>query len=151
VPRARWTASHLLFALLGPAVVLAAAGLATGLVYGLDVGDVGGQVPRNVAAALVQLPAVWILASLTAAVYGLLPRLAAAVGWVALAVCVLIGQVGPLLRLGDVVLDLSPFTHLPHVPGGSVTATPLVVITLVAAALVAVGVTTFRRRDVPTT
>src|SRR6185312_530247 len=110
VPRARWTASHLLFALLGPAVVLAAAGLATGLVYGLDVGNVGGQVPRNVAAALVQLPAVWILAGLTAAVYGLRPRLAAPAGWVALAVCVLIGQVGPLLRLGDGVLDVSPFT-----------------------------------------
>jgi ABC-2 type transport system permease protein len=150
VPRVRWTASHLLFALLGPAVVLAAAGLAAGLVYGLDVGDVGGQVPRNVAAALAQLPAVWILAGLTAAVYGVLPRLAAAVGWVALAVCVLIGQVGPLLRLGDAVLDVSPFTHVPHLPAGSVSATPLVVLTVVAAALVAVGVAAFDRRDVPT-
>jgi ABC-2 type transport system permease protein len=150
VPRAHWTASHLVFALLGPAVVLGGAGLAAGLVYGLDVGDVGGQLPRVLAGALVQLPAVWVVAGLTAAIYGVLPRLAAAAGWIALAVCVLLGQVGALLRLGDAALDLSPFTHVPHVPGGSVTATPLVVLTLVAAALVAVCVAAFDRRDVPT-
>jgi ABC-2 type transport system permease protein len=63
---------------------------------------------------------------------------------------VLIGQVGPLLRLGDAVLDVSPFTHVPHLPAGSVSATPLVVLTVVAAALVAVGVAAFDRRDVPT-
>jgi ABC-2 type transport system permease protein len=150
VPRARWTASHLVFALLGPAVVLGGAGLAAGLLYGLDVGDVGGELPRVLAGALVQLPAVWVVAGLTAAVYGVLPRLAAAVGWIALAVCVLLGQVGALLRLGDAVLDVSPFTHVPHVPGGSVTATPLIALTLVAAALVTVGVAAFDRRDVPT-
>jgi ABC-2 type transport system permease protein len=35
VSRLRWAAGHLVFALLGPAVVVAAAGLASGLVYGL--------------------------------------------------------------------------------------------------------------------
>jgi ABC-2 type transport system permease protein len=151
VPRARWTASHLVFALLGPAVALTAAALAAGVVYGLDTGDVGHQLPRVLAGALVQLPAVWVVAGLTAAVYGARPRLAAGVGWVALAGCVLLGQVGALLRLGDAVLDLSPFTHVPHLPGGSATATPLVVLTVVAAALVGVGVASFQRRDVPTT
>lgn len=151
VPRPRWTASHLVFALLGPAVLLAAAGLGAGLVYGLAVGDVGGQMLRLVAAALVQLPAVWVVAGLTAAAYGVVPRLAAAIGWVALAVCLLLGEVGALLRLGDAVLDLSPFTHLPHLPGGSVSVAPLAALVIIAGGLVAVGVATFRRRDVPAT
>jgi ABC-2 type transport system permease protein len=151
VSRARWVAGHLTFALLGPAAVLAAGGVAAGLLYGLDVGDVGHQVPRVLGGALVQLPAVWVLAAVTMAVYGALPRLAAAVGWVALAVCALLGQVGVLLNLSEWVLDVSPFTHIPHVPGGSVPVTPLVVLTVVAAALVAAGLTAFRTRDVPTT
>lgn len=149
VTRVGWVGSHLAFALLGPAVAVVTAGLTAGLLYGLDAGDVGGQVPRVVAGALVQLPAVWVLAGLTTAAYGALPRLAAGVGWAALAVCVLIGQVGVVVGLGQWALDVSPFTHVPHVPGGSVPATPLVVLTLVAVGLLAVGVLAFRERDVP--
>jgi polyether ionophore transport system permease protein len=149
--RVGWVSSHLTFAVLGPAVALAAGGLASGLLYVIDVGDVGGQLPRALAGALVQLPAVWVLVAITVAVYGASPRLAAAVSWVALAVCTLLGQVGALLNLSRWVLDLSPFTHVPHVPGGAVTATPLVVMTVVAGALVVAGVAAFRRRDVPVT
>ncbi len=150
VERPRWLASHLVFALLGPAVALLAGGLTTGLLYGAQIGDFG-QVPRAVAGALVQLPAVWVLAALTVAVFGVRPRIASAVGWTALALCVLLGQVGALLGLGSWVLDLSPFTHVPRVPGSSVSAEPLVLLTLLAAALVVLGVAAFRRRDVPAT
>jgi ABC-2 type transport system permease protein len=149
--RVGWVTSHLTFAVLGPAVALAAGGLTAGLLYGADVGDVAGQVPRALAGALVQLPAVWVLVALTTVVYGASPRLAAAVSWVALAVCTLLGQVGALLKLSRWVLDLSPFTHVPHVPGGSVTTAPLAVMTMVAVALVLAGVAAFRRRDVPVT
>ena len=150
VTRARWAASHLVFALLGPAAALLAGGLTTGLVYGVLVGDLG-QVPRTVAGALVQLPAVWVVAALTVAVFGARPRLAAPVGWMALAGCVLLGQVGAALNLGPRLLDVSPFTHIPHLPGGDVSAAPLVLLTLVAAVLVVAGVAAFRRRDVPAT
>ena len=101
------------------------------------------------AGALVQLPAVWLPAALTVAVFGVLPRLAAVVGWVALAFCVLLGQVGVLLRLSGWLLDLSPFAHIPHVPGGTVDAAPLLLLTAGAAVLVALGLVGFRRRDVP--
>jgi ABC-2 type transport system permease protein len=151
VSRLGWAGSHLTFALLGPALGMAAAGLAAGLFYGAAVGDVSGQVPRILAGALVQLPAIWLLTGLTIAAFGALPQHASAVGWVALVICVVLGQVGAALQLSQAWLDVSPFTHIPPLPGGVVTATPLVVLTFLSAALVAVGLVGLRRRDIPST
>jgi ABC-2 type transport system permease protein len=83
--------------------------------------------------------------------FGLRPRLAPAIGWAGLSLCVMLGQIGAALQLSQSLLDISPFTHIPRVPGGSVTMTPLLILTVIAAALVTVGLVTFRRRDVPVT
>ncbi|MBP2337018.1 ABC-2 type transport system permease protein [Saccharothrix coeruleofusca] len=147
VRRTRWVAGHLLFATIGNAVVLAAAGLGAGLVHGLRVGDVGGQVARLVGAALVHAPAAWVVAGLALALFGLAPKLVPAC-WAVLVLLLVLGQLGPLLQLDRWAMDLSPFTHVPEVPGAEVSATPLVWLTVVAAALAAVGLLGFRRRDV---
>ncbi|SCE83216.1 ABC transporter permease [Micromonospora mirobrigensis] len=146
--RSAWLASHLVFALLGPVVVLAVTGFATGLTYGLSVRDVPGELPRLLAAGLAQVPAAWVLAGLAVLLYGLLPRLAPLV-WAALAACVLLGQLGPVLRLDQWLLDLSPFTHTPQVLRPAWDATPLWALTVLAVVLAAVGLTGFRRRDLP--
>jgi putative exporter of polyketide antibiotics len=65
----------------------------------------------------------------------------------ALAVCLLILLVGTTLQLDQWILDISPFTHVPHQPGGHATATPFVTLT-VAAALGSVGLIGLRRRDI---
>jgi ABC-2 type transport system permease protein len=148
VSRQRWAASHLTFAVLGPAVVLAAAGLAAGLAYGLSTGDVGRELPRVLVAAMAQLPAVWVLAGISAALFGVLPRLAASVGWAVLAACVLLEEFGRPLQLSKRVLDLSPFAHIPKLPGHEVSTAPLLWPTLIAAALIATGLLGLRRRDV---
>jgi ABC-2 type transport system permease protein len=150
VGRVRWAGSHLAFALLGPAATLAAGGLALGLTHGLNTGDVGRELPRLLGGALVQLPAVWVLAMITVVLFGVLPRYTA-VGWGALAICLVLGLVGPAVQLDQWVLDISPFTHLPHVPGNAVTATPLVWLVVVSAVLAAGGLTALRRRDLPAT
>ncbi|MGH3909041.1 MAG: ABC transporter permease, partial [Pseudonocardiaceae bacterium] len=144
----RWVGSHLVFSLLGPAAALATAGLAMGLTHGLNTGDVGRELPRVLASAMVQLPAVWVLAAITVVLYGLLPRLAAA-SWGTLAICLLFGMVGTALQFDQWVLDISPFTHLPRLPGGQVSAAPLVWLPAVAVALTVAGLAGFRRRDVP--
>jgi ABC-2 type transport system permease protein len=148
VGRLGWAGSHLVFSLLGPAVVLAVEGLAAGLVFGLIAGDVGGQLPAILGGTLAQLPAVWVLAATAVLLTGLLPRFAA-VAWGALAACLLVLLLGSTLGLDQWVLDLSPFTHVPHLPGGDLTWTPLVVLSVVAAAGIAAGLIGLRRRDVP--
>ncbi|MEH0937222.1 ABC transporter permease [Micromonospora psammae] len=149
VSRSRWVASHLVFALVGPVVVLAVAGLCTGAAYGASVGDVPGQMPRMLGVALAQVPAAWVLAGLAVLLYGLLPRFAGA-AWAALALCVLLGQVGAVLELSQWLMDLSPFTHTPQVLHDDWVATPLLALTALALLLTTTGLTALRRRDLPT-
>jgi ABC-2 type transport system permease protein len=146
VARVRWALSHLVFALLGTAVLLAAAGAGAGLAYGARIHDVGGQLPRLTAGALVQLPAAWVLAGVGAALFGLAPRLAA-LTWAGLIGCVLLLEAGALLNLTHWLVDLSPFAHVPKLPGTAFTATPLLWLTGIAAGLAAAGLAGFRRRD----
>jgi ABC-2 type transport system permease protein len=148
VSRQRWAASHLAFAVLGPVLLMGAAGIAAGLAYGLSTGDVGHHLGRVLSQALVQLPAVWVLVGVSAALFGLLPRLAASVGWAVLAACVLLEEFGRPLQLSKRVLDLSPFAHVPKLPADDVLAAPLVWLVLISAALVTAGLLGLRRRDV---
>jgi ABC-2 type transport system permease protein len=53
-----------------------------------------------------------------------------------------------VLQLSHWVLDISPFTHVPRLPGGTVSASPLLWLSLVALALGAVGLAALRRRDI---
>jgi len=145
VGRIAWAASHLTIAVVGTAVLLAVTGLGAGIAYGLARHD-AGQIPRLLAAALVQTPAAWILAGLGVALFGLLPRLAG-LTWAALVACLLILEVGEVLGLSQWLLDLSPFAHAPRLPGSAFTATPLIWLTAVAVALGAAGLIGFRRRD----
>jgi putative exporter of polyketide antibiotics len=145
--RIRWVAGHLVIAAAGPAVLLGAAGLTAGLAYGLRTGDVGSQLPRLLGAALAQVPATWLMAGVAVAATGLVPRMAASAGWAALGVIALLTLVGPTLRLPQWVMDISPFTHLPRLPGGSFTAVPLVWLAGVALLLAAAGLAGLRRRD----
>ena len=66
----RWAGSHLVVAAAGSAAVLAVGGLLAGLAYGLRAGDMGGELPRVLGGALVQLPAVWVMAGVGAACSG---------------------------------------------------------------------------------
>ncbi|HEU4426602.1 MAG TPA: ABC transporter permease [Pilimelia sp.] len=143
VGRLRWAASHLAFAAAGPAVVLTVFGVAVGLVSGPT-----AQLFRPVGGALAYLPAVWLLAAMAVALFGLLPRLAAAVAWAVLAGCVLLAFVGPLLQLDQWVLDASPFNHIPKLPGEAFTATPGLWLLAVTVVLAATGLAAFRRRDI---
>lgn len=146
VGRLEWAASHLIFAFGGAALVVLIAGLTAGLAVAASTGD-ASEVLRLVAAALAQLPAVWVLTGVAVALVGLAPRWSAA-AWGALAAFLLLGQIGETLNLDPRLLDVSPFTHVPKLPGGAFSAGPLIWLVAVAAALSVAGLAGLRRRDI---
>lgn len=144
VSRWRWAGSHIVFALVGTAVMLAVTGAAAGLTYGATT-DMG-QFGRVFGAALAQIPAAWVLAGIVVLVFGFLPQLNIT-GWAALAAFAVVGFFGPILRLPQWLMDISPFVHIPKLPGTPFTATPLLWLTGLAVVALAAGLTGFRRRD----
>jgi ABC-2 type transport system permease protein len=152
--RLRWGLSHLLVAVAGSAVLLAVGGITAGLGYGMAAsGSSGGvsageQVPRMLVAGLAQLPAVLVIVGIGVLAFGLVPRACAAVGWTAFAVSLVLSLFGQTLKLVHWVLDVSPFTHAPRLPGGSVAAAPLIWLPAIFLVLAGLGLAGLRRRDI---
>jgi ABC-2 type transport system permease protein len=147
VSRWGWMASHAVFALAGGAVVLASAGLGLGVVYGLQIDDLGSVLPRMLGAALAQLPAAWVVAGVALVLFGLFPQFTG-VSWAVVSASLVITLLGPALQLDQWIIDVSPFTHVPKYP--DITAGPLLWLTGVAVVLLAAGFAGFRRRDLTT-
>jgi ABC-2 type transport system permease protein len=150
VSRLRWWGSHVAYAIVGPAVLMAVGGVSMGLAHGIDVGDVPGQVTSLLGASLAQLPAIWVVGGLAGVLFGWLPG-RTVLAWAALILFVLIGQFGRLLHLAGWVLDLSPFSHVPNLPGADfdvAAASDLIVLSALAAVLAAVSAVGIRRRDI---
>ena len=64
-------------------------------------------------------------------------------------ICLLLGLIGAALQLNHWLLDISPFTHIPRLPGGPINATELIALTAIAALLAVAGLAGLRRRDIP--
>ncbi|HEY6279927.1 MAG TPA: ABC transporter permease, partial [Streptosporangiaceae bacterium] len=124
VGRTQWALSHLAFSIIGPVVLLVIAGLTSGLVYGAASGDVGAAVGRMLGSALVQVPAVWVFAGIAALLFGLVPRVTVA-AWGALVLFLGLSELGSFAALNRWVADISPFTHVPKLPGGTFSAAPV--------------------------
>jgi ABC-2 type transport system permease protein len=148
IGRTRWGLSHIAVAVVGTAVLLAVAGVAAGLGYGLRTGSAGPEVARLLGAGMAQLPASLAVAGAAVVLFGLLPRASVAGAWTVVGVLVLIALFGQLLQLSQPILDVSPFTHVPKLPGAAVTAGPLLWLSLAVLALVATGLAALHRRDI---
>lgn len=144
--RLAWAWSHILVAVVGTTVLMVCAGLAAGVAHAAHTGD-ATQVGRVLGGAVVQLPAAWVLVGIVVAAFGLAPR-AVVAGWAALVAFLLIGELGPLFELNQAVMDVSPFAHVPKLPGSPLHVAPILWLTGTAAALTAVGLAGFRRRDI---
>jgi ABC-2 type transport system permease protein len=146
VSRWKWAGSNLVVTMGGAAVVLAACGLGAGLAHALRSQD-SGEIMRLLVAQLASLPAVWVVAGLAIALFGLVPR-AASLAWAVLGGFFFLGILGSLLQLPDWAMDLSPFNHVPQVPAADLTAEPLLWLVGVAVVLTIAGMVGFRRRDI---
>jgi ABC-2 type transport system permease protein len=150
--RIRWGLSHIAVAVAGTAALLAVAGVAAGLGYGLRTGSAGSEVAKLLGAAMVQLPASLAVAGAAVVLFGLAPRASVAGAWTVVGAVVLIVLFGQVLQLSQWILDVSPFTHVPKLPGAAVTlhttGPPLLWLGLAAIALTAAGLAGLRHRDI---
>ncbi len=145
--RIRWGLSHITVAVGGACLLLLAAGLSTGLGYGILTGSVSEQVPRMLGAALARLPATMLLAAVAVLLFGLLPWESIALAWTAVALVGLIAVFGPPLQWPAWMMNISPFTQTPKLPGAAVSAEPLLWLCGIALVLGTAGLVGLRRRD----
>jgi ABC-2 type transport system permease protein len=147
VTRAHYVGSHLLLAALGPAVILGVLGASAGFAYGMTAGDLGHQLLRVLAGALVYLPAVWVMVGIAALQLGLMPN-RAFVPWVAWLGFGLVDFAHERQFVSEWAYRISPFAHVPKVLlGDQLQVAPLIVLLAIAALLVLAGVRAFNRRD----
>ncbi|MEU8359791.1 hypothetical protein AB0C27_27605 [Nonomuraea sp. NPDC048882] len=98
--------------------------------------------------ALVQVPATWVLAGMGVLTFGLLPRAAAAISWVAFLFLNLFGEVlGPILDIDYWIAKYAVlYPNLPMVISGEpFTATAVLIMIGIAAVLVTAGLAAIRR------
>ncbi len=145
LPRARLAWSHVSIALVGTALMVLASAAAMGLGLAVATTDTD-RLGRLLTLSVAAVPAALVLPCLVVLGFGLVPRFSS-LGWVALAVFAVLGQVGRLIGLPTWLLNLSPFAHSP-VPGGPIDGTTVLVLFGVCALLVAAGFAGWRARDV---
>ncbi|HEY3686305.1 MAG TPA: multidrug ABC transporter permease [Streptosporangiaceae bacterium] len=143
--RRRYLASNAVLAFLAPALALVVAGTVLGLVAANR--DNGVAAADVIAQATATIPAVWLLVALALAAVGANPQVRL-IGWLGIVATFALSILGPLFRLWDWILDISPLRHVPTITATTPTWTGLIWVTVIALALTAVAFTGFRRRDV---
>lgn len=146
VSRWRFAWSHLWIALAGPALLQAGLGAASASVHWLSGGSTGWW--REFSPSLVVLPGVWLMVALALAAVAWLPRLDW-LGWALLGWVIVLQEIGGLIGFPHWLMQLSPFPHLPQLPVDTMDWAPVVVLTALAAVVVALALVGYRRRDMP--
>ncbi len=111
--------------------------------------DTGGRTGEMALAGLALVPGVLLVLGVGTAPLGWAPRLLVLV-WVLIGWSLFAAWVGALVRFPSWLIELTPWGHLPHLPGPEVSGegwTAIVVETVLALALLAFGLVGFRRRD----
>lgn len=117
--RTGWMIGYLVVAMAGSGFVLTAGALGLGATAAINQDDASLLVDL-LGAGLAYLPAVWLVAGLVTATFGLIPR-AMAVGWLVLGYGVLVGLMGEALGMPDSVRNLS---RSPMSPGCRASRSP---------------------------
>ncbi|HEU4541679.1 MAG TPA: hypothetical protein VFR23_11190 [Jiangellaceae bacterium] len=146
--RSAWLGGHVAVLAAGVVALLAVSGLVLGIATAISVGD-GSYVWDTTAAHLVYAPALLVLLGIAALLFGFVPSAVGAT-WVVFGFVTIIGFFGPIMDLPQWVHNLSPLEHVARLPLDEVSWTPLVVLTVIAAGLIALGLYGFRQRDLDT-
>jgi ABC-2 type transport system permease protein len=141
-----WFGSHLTVLAAGAVALLLVVGFALGAATAVSVGD-AAYVWDITVAHLVHAPALLVILAVAALLFGVIPQ-AVGAAWALLGFALIVGFFGPLMNLPQWVFNISPFEHVSRFPLEEPTWAPLVVLTIVAAGLTALGRYGFAKRDV---
>jgi ABC-2 type transport system permease protein len=149
VSRTGWLGGNLAVTALAVPWLLLVAGVGTGAAAAIGTGD-AALLWKTTLGHIAHTPAVWLLLAAAGLLYGALPR-AVPIVWAALGYGVVVGFFAPVLDIPGSAVDVSPFAHVGEYPRENVSAAAIGILTLVAAALTALALRTFSRRDLTTT
>ncbi len=107
----------------------------------------GQNLPQLLSAAIVYLPAIWVMVGISVALFGILPRLTS-LSWVVLGLLLIINLLADFLDIDQWILNISPFTHVPNLLLGDTVGWPLGIVLVVAIVLILVGMVGFQQRDI---
>ncbi|WP_026546673.1 ABC transporter permease [Paenarthrobacter nicotinovorans] len=143
---ARWLAANLIIAVASAGVVAVVAGTATTAGLALS-GTASGAPGLLIGAALAHVPAAVVFIAAAAVAFSVIPRASIAVGWGFLAVGLVLGQFGELMRLPTWLQDLSPFRHTAAMPVEAFD--PMAALSMTGIALAGAGIAGYllRHRD----
>ncbi|TDD17376.1 ABC transporter permease [Nonomuraea diastatica] len=139
VSRTRWVLGNLVFAVAVPVVALVIAGLTLGL------GN--GDFAASLGITTVILPAIWVMAGIAVAAFGLFRRAGAVVGWTVFALAITLEFGWEVGLVSDSFFRISPLAHVHWSAFADPGPGTLIGLTLVAAGFTVVGLYGVRRRD----
>lgn len=146
IGRRPWLGSNLVLTALAAPAFMIAAGAAMSATDAMVSGETAG-LGSTIGAALLRVPALWAIAGIGVALYGLAHRLAVGV-WLVLATTVIVFFFGEVLRLPDLVRGLSPIRHVTHSPSDTQSWLSVAALTMIGGAGATAGIHLFGRRDV---
>ncbi|WP_368505361.1 ABC transporter permease [Alkalihalophilus sp. As8PL] len=98
-------------------------------------------------AAMVYLPAIWVMTGLAVFAIGWLPKVTS-LSWLYLGYSFLVVYLGSLLQFPEWMGKISPFGHIPEYPVEEIDFVTLCVLTMMAIALIITGFIGYRKRDI---
>ncbi len=143
--RPRWLGGYLVVAMAGSAIVLLSGAAGLGILAAIDQDDMG-LLTGTLGAALAYIPAVWLMIGLACALFGGIPRLLV-LTWLVLIFGIFAGLFGDMVNMPSWARAISPFEHVPDLPGGTLAVWPIAILAFLAALLIVIGQFTFRSRD----
>lgn len=144
--RVGWAVRHSAVVLVGAAVMLAASGAILALVANFS-GHLGLNVGDYVLGALSYWPLALAAVGVYILLFGVLPRAAGAVLWAIYGFVAFMSWLGPLMKIDQRIIDLSPLTHFAAAPAEAVMAWPLIIAAVIAIALAIGGLVAWRQRN----
>lgn len=142
--RIGWTASHVLFTVLGPVILLTVIGCAIAVGSTLSGGS-AVEFLSILSKALYKLPAIWAISGIAVLLFSLLPKISVALSWSLFSLFIAIQLLWEMGILPDTAFLLTPLGRV--YPTQPQTAQTFLALSMLSIVLYAVGFIGFKSRD----